>query len=249
MKNSAPNFTLALSSGFFGFYAHVGFLKALDELEIKPTAYAGTSAGAIVAAAAARGLSVKEIEKLILGISRKEFWDPYPGLGFLRGRKLQDIVAKEIGSEFTDLKVPLRVPAFDLASRTTKVFTSGNLSRVIRATCAVPLMFHPVLINRRLYLDGGILDKMGIDGLSAHEKILSHYLLGTAKDPHSIYEMKRDTNTVKARSQNLIQIRLHDLPRAHPFAMDRGSEIVKLAYKKSLNELKPLAKNGLWINL
>ena len=88
---SSIDFTLALSSGFFGFYAHVGFLKALDELNIKPTAYAGTSAGAIVAAAAAREFTVKEIEKLILGISRKEFWDPSLGLGFLRGKKLENI--------------------------------------------------------------------------------------------------------------------------------------------------------------
>lgn len=32
-------FTLALSSGFFGFYAHAGFLKALEERGLAPERY------------------------------------------------------------------------------------------------------------------------------------------------------------------------------------------------------------------
>ena len=241
-----PPFTLALSSGFFGFYAHVGFLKALDELNIKPSAYTGTSAGAIVAAAAARGLTVKEIESLVTGISRKEFWDPCPGLGFLRGRKMQELIAKEIGTDFNQLKIPLRIPVYDVLSRSTKVFTSGNLPRIVRATCSVPFMFHPVRIDRRFYLDGGIQDKMGIHGLDVNEKILSHYLESTSRDPHSIYELKRDNQTLKARALNLIQIQLKDLPRSHPFAMDRGPQIIQNAYQKTLIELKPLVEKGLW---
>ena len=38
-------FTLVLSAGFFGFYAHVGFLQALEELELRPQAVIGVSAG------------------------------------------------------------------------------------------------------------------------------------------------------------------------------------------------------------
>lgn len=227
-------FTLALSSGFFGFYAHVGFIKALDELNLKPAAYSGTSAGAIVAAAAARGFSVKEIEKLILGVSRKEFWDPRPGFGLLRGRKFQQIIENEIGSDFSELKFPMRVPAFEINTRSTKVFTSGNLAKAIGATCAVPLMFHPVRIDGKFYYDGGIQDKMAIHGLDENEKILSHYLISTSRDPHSIYEMKRDQQTLQARGDNLIKIQLSDLPRSHPFAMDRGPAIIADAYKKAL---------------
>jgi NTE family protein len=239
MKDFADRpFTLALSSGFFGFYAHVGFLKALDELKLKPAAYAGTSAGAIVGAAAAIGLSVKEIEKLILNVSRKEFWDPSPGFGFLRGRKLQELIEKEIGSDFNQLKVPLRVPVFDIARRSTIVLTSGNLARAVRASSAVPFMFHPVRIEKRFYWDGGIQDKMGIHGIPKDEKILSHYLQSSSGDPHSIYESKRDEKTLQARGENLMRIQLKNLPRSHPFAMNRGPEIIQAAYKKALVALQ-----------
>ncbi len=230
-------FTLALSSGFFGFYAHLGFLKALEELQIKPAAYTGTSAGAVVAAAAARGLSIKEIEKLIRGVTRKDFWDPSLGLGLLRGLKLRELIEKEIGSSFNELKAPLRIPVFDIMKRSTHVFTTGNLAQAIQATCAVPLMFHPVRIDKRFYWDGGIQDKMGLHGINEDEKILSHFLKSTVRDPHSIYELKKTNDHLKLRGKNLIQIQLEDLPKAHPFAMDRGPEIIEIAYKKSLQAL------------
>jgi NTE family protein len=231
-------FHLALSSGFFGFYAHVGFLKAIHEFDLKPASYSGSSAGAIVAAAAAKGLTLQEIESLITGVSRKDFWDPSFGLGLLRGRKLQTLLESEIGSDFNSLSLPMRIPVFDILTQRTHVFTSGNLARAIRASCAVPLMFHPVKIERRLYWDGGIADKMAIHGISVDQKILSHYLESTSRDPHSIYELKRDLQTSKAREKNLLLMQLKKLPSANPFAMHRGPEIIEAAYRQTVSVLK-----------
>ena len=47
--SDAP-FSLALSAGFFGFYAHAGAIRALEEAHLAPTAVCGASAGAILAA-------------------------------------------------------------------------------------------------------------------------------------------------------------------------------------------------------
>lgn len=230
-------FTLALSSGFFGFYAHTGFLKALSELQIYPSGFSGSSAGAIVAAAAARGLSIKEIESLILKVSRKDFWDPSIGFGLLKGHKLENLLSDEIGIDFTALEKPLRISVFDIATQSTKILSTGNLARTIRASCAVPLMFHPVRIEKRFYWDGGIKDKMAIHGLNDDQKILSHYLESGSRDPHSIYEFKRDQRTFKSRGQNLVWLQLKNLPRANPFAMYRGPEIIEAAYRQTLSFL------------
>jgi NTE family protein len=230
-------FTLALSSGFFGFYAHVGFLKALEDLQIKPAAYSGTSAGGLVAAAAARGMRVQEIEKLITGVTRKDFWDPSLGLGLLRGEKFYQIIKKEIASDFNELQAPLRIPVFDIARGSTQVLTSGNLAKAIQATCAVPLMFQPVRIADRFYYDGGIQDKKGVHGIAQDEKILCHFLKSTLRDPHSIYELKRDEDDLKKRGENIFQVQLDHLPKAHPFAMHRGPDIIKAAYEQALRAL------------
>lgn len=231
-------FHLALSSGFFGFYAHVGFLKAIYEFDLNPSSYSGSSAGAIVAAAAAKGLSIKEIENLITGVSRKDFWDPSIGLGLLRGQKLQTLLEREIGFDFNSLTRPMRIPVFDIVTQKTHVFTSGNLAQVIRASCSVPILFHPVKIDRRLYWDGGIADKMAVHGIANDKKILIHYLESTSRDPHSIYELKRDQQAATKRGNNLLLIQLKKLSRANPFTMYRGPEIIEAAYRQTKSILQ-----------
>jgi len=47
LGKTQPRLGVAFSSGFFGFFAHAGFLAALRELEITPSAYSGASSGAI----------------------------------------------------------------------------------------------------------------------------------------------------------------------------------------------------------
>jgi len=67
---------VVFSSGFFGFFAHAGFLSALRELKINPVGYAGSSSGAIVAAMAASGMSDDAIRELLLSVKKTDFWDP-----------------------------------------------------------------------------------------------------------------------------------------------------------------------------
>ena len=55
-------FTLVLSAGFFGFFAHVGFLQALEELELRPQAVIGVSAGALAGGLWSSGMSADELE-------------------------------------------------------------------------------------------------------------------------------------------------------------------------------------------
>ena len=60
-KMSKLRMALALGSGGARGIAHIGVLRALAEAEIQPTVYAGSSAGALVAAAAAYDSSLSEI--------------------------------------------------------------------------------------------------------------------------------------------------------------------------------------------
>jgi len=68
LGKTQPRLGVAFSSGFFGFFAHAGFLAALRELEITPSAYSGASSGAIVAAMAATGMSDLSIRKMLFSI-------------------------------------------------------------------------------------------------------------------------------------------------------------------------------------
>jgi NTE family protein len=58
---SKPRIALALGSGGLRGVAHIGVVRALCRGEIQPTVYAGSSAGALVAAAAAYDSSLSEM--------------------------------------------------------------------------------------------------------------------------------------------------------------------------------------------
>ena len=87
-------FTLAMSSGFFGFFAHFGTLRALLEHGLAPARFCGSSAGALVGACVASGASINAIEDMLLGLDRSQFWDPSPGLGLLSGQAFRRILAE-----------------------------------------------------------------------------------------------------------------------------------------------------------
>ena len=63
---SQEDFTLSLSSGYFGFFAHCGFVKAVYEEGLRPKLLTGSSAGAIVAACLASGMQPADMEKEFL---------------------------------------------------------------------------------------------------------------------------------------------------------------------------------------
>lgn len=159
-------FTVSLSSGFFGFYAHVGFMKALDEKKLNPSLLSGSSAGALVAAAVASGNSIKEIIELFLKFKKQDFWDPKLGWGFIQGQKIEDLLNQYCVQDFSHSKIPLNISVFNIKKFKTEVITEGSVARACRASAAVPVLFHPVKIGDSYYWDGGVLDRPGSAGHS-----------------------------------------------------------------------------------
>jgi NTE family protein len=186
---------LVLSAGYFGFYGHAGFLKGLTAAGVKPAAYAGTSAGGMVAAFAASGLPVSAVEEALLKQTRKNFWDPDPigavmdvrrGHGFtglLKGDRFRRLLEEYLPVRtFEELPHPLLLVAANLTSGTHDVFTTGELAPRVHATCAYPGLFRAVPIDGNHYWDGGLVDKAPALALSESamgkqlDAILVHYL-------------------------------------------------------------------------
>ena len=127
---------VAFSSGFFGFFAHAGFLAALREMEIVPWAYAGASSGAIVAAMAASEMPDEDVRELLFSVDKDDFWDPDPlpeflknalrlfrgYAGYLRERGLHGYWKGCRQKRFEDCKYPLAVSAVDVTHRKEKIF-------------------------------------------------------------------------------------------------------------------------------
>ena len=65
---------LALSAGFFGFYAHAGMLAALEQAGLAPAAVSGSSAGAMIGAMFAAGVDAADVAGILRETRRDDFY-------------------------------------------------------------------------------------------------------------------------------------------------------------------------------
>lgn len=237
-------FELILSSGFFGFFAHAGVVQALEEAALMPALVGGSSAGALVAGLWGAGVPASAIRDRLFALERADFWDPDPllgiggarGLGLLRGERFERLLEEALDlvgvQHFADCRTPVRVVAFDVGSRSTVTLQKGRLVPAIRASCSVPGMFQPAVIERRRLLDGGIRDRAGIAAASDDARVLYHHL-----PTHSPWRrFTPSQNRVPARPRLHL---LHEpmLPRLSPWHLHRGPRAFDLAHQMALRAL------------
>ena len=184
---------VVFSSGFFGFFAHAGFLAALRELSIEPVAYAGASSGAIIAGMAASGLTGKAIREQLFSVKKTDFWDHDPWSfifrkamrlfkgysGYLRGDGYAQLLQRLPVHQIEDCERPLAISVTDLTQKKETILTRGNLVKAIQASGAVPMLFKPVEIDGCMYVDGGIVNKaplIALADLAQLDRIIVHFI-------------------------------------------------------------------------
>jgi NTE family protein len=192
-KNTAVRIGVVFSSGFFGFFAHAGFLAALRDRNIQSAGYAGASSGAIIAAMAASNMSDHAIKEILLRLKKSDFWDPDPMpfilkralklfrgySGYLRGRGFARLLKYIPIKQIEDCPLPLVITATNLTHEREELFTRGDLIKGIQASGAVPILFKPVEFNGCLYVDGGMVNKAPVQALADFiqpEKIIVHFI-------------------------------------------------------------------------
>ena len=161
------SFGLALGGGGALGFAHVGVLAALDAHGLRPGAYAGTSAGAVVAALAAFGVPPDAIRERLGALRWRAVSDPTRSrLGFLANDELGDLLIDALGPvAIEDARVPLAVVATDVHTGERVVLREGPLALAVRASAAVPGVFVPVQIGDRLLVDGAVVDNVPVGPL------------------------------------------------------------------------------------
>ena len=149
---------LALGGGAARGFAHIGVIKALEAQGIVPDIVVGTSAGSVVGALYASGMSGFDLQNLALQMEEDMLADwTLPNRGVLKGEALQDLINQKVKNlNIQKLPKPLGVVATDLQSGERVLFRVGNTGIAVRASSAVPGMFQPVEISGRDYVDGGL---------------------------------------------------------------------------------------------
>lgn len=149
---------LVLGSGAARGWAHVGILRGLDEIGVKPDVVAGCSVGALVGGAWligaldafeawARELKpLSALEKFTLKVQRGGLIDVRPAFDAFR----------EYDRNIEDLPVKYAAVAADLATGEEVVITSGSVIDAARASSAIPVVFHAVRHKNRWLVDGAL---------------------------------------------------------------------------------------------
>lgn len=198
-----PTVALALGGGGARGLAHILMLEALEELDVRPVAIAGTSIGAVFGAAFAAGLSAKLIRahtEETLG-QRFEFVrqllsaraDPIQRLfNFLPLRSallnpealLELLLPSRIPKSFAGLSIPLEVVATDFYAQEPVILKEGPLHRAVAASMALPAIFQPVIVGGRPLMDGGLVNPLPFDLLSGRADItIAIDVSGAAREP------------------------------------------------------------------
>jgi NTE family protein len=153
-----PVVGLALGGGMARGCAHVGVLRELEKNRIPIDLVAGVSVGSLIGGAYAAGLSPDEIERLALTISWSDLGRvTISKLGFYSSERTEDYVRKHFPvTEFEKTRVPFGAVATDIQTGKMVIFTEGSLPLAIRASCAMPIFYTPVMVNGRMMVDGGL---------------------------------------------------------------------------------------------
>ncbi len=157
--------SVALGGGGSRGYAHIGVLRRLEQEGYKIKALAGTSAGGIIAAAYAVGLSVDELEERFAALDQTRLFaraaHDGPSILGLSGavKELENVLA---GCTFEDLRIPCALVAVDIKSGTEIIIREGLVLDAVLATIAVPGVFPPKIRGDMQLVDGAVLDPVPV---------------------------------------------------------------------------------------
>lgn len=184
---------VALSGGGAKGFAHIGFLKALEENGLYPDIVTGTSMGGILGGFYAYGISPSMMENFVSNMDVNMFLEKQGSLSrffsqgkekrlfrYARagiamrsllsdkpvdsGRKIRNFIYMVTGdADFSKLKIPFACIAVDIISGSKITFTEGKLADALYATMALPPFLEPLRYKDMILVDGGAVDNIPVD--------------------------------------------------------------------------------------
>lgn len=160
-KGKTKKIGLALGGGGAKGFAHIGVLKAFEELGLKFDCVVGTSVGSIVGAFYCAGYNSEQISNIAFKLAKKDVIvnvvpfmpSKTDGIEALIKDNLTDI-------NIEDLSIPFCAVSVDMKTGKEVNLNKGNLAKSVAGSCAAPLVFNPVKYGDMLLYDGGLLNNI-----------------------------------------------------------------------------------------
>ncbi len=240
---------LALGGGAVLGAAHIGVIRALEEMDVEISYVTGTSIGAFVGALYAFGNTSKDIEKIALKLS----WMDISGIalfesGLLSNAKLGELLGESLGEKkIEDADIPLAVIATDITNGDKIVLDKGPVAQAIMASTCIPGVFGPVKFDGKLLVDGGIVENIPIDTV---KNMGADYVIGvdlnaikTYHKPDSILDVIINSFhfTLKAaakyQTEDADVLITPDLSKFNMVSTDQIKDLIEQGYKGAKKQL------------
>lgn len=139
----------------------------MDELGIRIDTVSGVSAGAIVGALYASGMSPDDILSAMQKNKYFNFSDftiRKEGLFSMQPllKALQKLIPED---SFEKLSLKLFITATDFTNNMSVIFSEGKLFNAVIASASVPVLFEPIKMDNKLFVDGGLLNNFPVEPL------------------------------------------------------------------------------------
>ncbi|MCE1237960.1 MAG: patatin-like phospholipase family protein [Hyphomicrobiales bacterium] len=162
----APRIGLAVGGGAARGWAAIGVVRRLREAGIVPDVVAGTSMGAVVGACDLAG-RLDRLERFALGLTPRRVFsllDLRLGRsGLVAGERLAELIVAQLDDiRVEDLARPFTAVATELSTGHEIWLNGGRLVEVLRASYALPGIFEPMRIGRRVLVDGALVNPVPV---------------------------------------------------------------------------------------
>lgn len=155
---------LVLGGGGARGFAHLGVIRAMEELGIPIDMIGGTSIGAPVSVPAAWGRGAAEGVDMVRQSFSSLLDYTLPVASLLAGRRITRSIETWMGDwDIEDLWLPYFCVSTNLTAAHSVVHRRGNLARAVRASVSIPGVLPPVPADGDLLVDGGVLNNLPVD--------------------------------------------------------------------------------------
>lgn len=243
---------LALSGGGTRGIAHLGVYKAFLESGIKVDQISGVSAGAIAGAFISSGVHPDELLEILLKTRLFKYFRPgISSTGLFKLELLEVLFKKYLKEEsFEDLKIPLTVSALNIKTGRIDYFNKGKLIPAILASSSMPMIFNPIEINGKKYIDGGLVENMPVTPLTGN----CDFIIGIHTNPinedygklsvrryiERIFLITINNNAQQSLKEVDFVIEPEGLKKIRWSDYSRAKEIFEMGYESGLKTLSHL---------
>ncbi len=155
---------LVLGGGGARGFAHLGVLKALEELGVPVDLVGGASIGAPIAGWIAQGKRSSESLPLALNAFHSVIDATFPSTSLIAGKRVARSLRNETaGWDIEDYWLPYYCVSTNLTTARSVVHRLGSSVRAIRASLSIPGVLPPLPEDGELLVDGGVLNNLPID--------------------------------------------------------------------------------------